>query len=128
MKKKLLASIAILSCICLAACGNDKPTGEPVITGPIVGKWQDTVDGVTTIEFKDDGSFVVTGKDGAANEDGTYRLEEDKIVITSNYQIDGETRIDVLEGTDNFFVYEIDGILLTLITGFGDRLDLARIT
>ncbi|MFZ5975490.1 MAG: DUF5640 domain-containing protein [Bacillota bacterium] len=92
MKKKSAILILVLcASLLLVACSGS--------TSSIVGKWKDEASGMSTWEFKGDGTMSMTALGQTVS--GTYKTDGDKITMT----IAGD------EGTGTF---KIEGNKLTL--------------
>ena len=92
MKKFLAIALTAVMLFSLAACGGKS----------IVGKW---AFGANSFEFRDDNTVSIS-VNGALNYDGTYTVEEDKILVTTTDLL-GQEKVTE-------FTYSLDGKTLTL--------------
>jgi len=111
-------SAVILLCLGLFACSRNDS---------IVGIWEVTVNaGTKTIEFNDDGVYIVTTDDGAVEEYGTYEANGNILIFTSAYKIDEGTRLNLQEDSEDIMTFSIRGKILNLTTKSGDTMELTR--
>ena len=118
IKRLAIIFIAIILCFCVVACGG---------SNSIIGEWNVTVDGgIKTIIFKNDGAYTVVKENGEIEEDGTFKVDGDKLVFTSAYRIEGDKSLNLQEDSDDIFTFEIKGKTLTLTSKHGESLDFTR--
>ena len=117
-RRVALLFIVFLLCFALSACG---------VNESIIGMWEVTLNSETkTIEFEDNGAYTVTNDDGDVEENGTYKLDGNKLIYTSAYRIDGDTRINLQEDSEDIMTFSISGRILTVTTKDGDSMSLTR--
>lgn len=92
MKKLLICLLIIATLFSAVSCGSKS----------IIGKW---MFGVNSFEFREDNTVSVSIS-GMLNYDGTYTVEDDKIIITAVGLLGMETVEE--------FTYSLDGDSLTL--------------
>jgi len=94
MKKLLICLLIIATLFSAVSCGSKS----------IIGKW---MFGVNSFEFREDNTVSVSVSiSGMLNYDGTYTVEDDKIIITAV----GPFGMETVEE----FTYSLDGDSLTL--------------
>jgi len=92
----------------------------------IVGKWDLTVDSdIKTIEFTNDGVYTVTKNDSAV-EDGTYKVEGNKLIFTNAYRVEGDKRLNLQVASEDIMTFSINGKILTATTKSGDSMVLTK--
>jgi len=113
-----LFSVVFLLCFALSACSENES---------IIGVWEATVNAeIKTIEFRNDGVYTVTNVDGVMEEEGTYKIEGTKIIYPSAYRVDGDTRINLQEDSEDIMTFSISGRSLTVTTKDGNSMELTR--
>lgn len=123
MKIKIAALVlAVVMVLLPGGCGGDNDT--------LLGKWTTTIEGITfTREFKDDGTIIEKVSGMQVRTEGTYTVEDDRIIIAMTHIVNEERGINVPIEVDWEFSYSIRAdklILIDLNLGDGEEVTYTR--
>lgn len=99
-KKFMVLALVLCTVLLLAACGGS--------SSPIVGKWKDETTGMSTIEFKADGTLSAAALGQTIT--GTYKIDGDKITTnvleqeaTATFKVEGNKLTITSDGVSTVY-------------------------